>query len=189
MADSLSTLPVGDSLAPTAAGIYYIAVSTYELVALDEDEAQIFEDPRDFGPKWDRINGPLSTKPVTDWIDLGSATTTGSYTITLGGLGGPPLNVAVEAIDLPNAINVTEAFPNPFSSTSVIEVSVDRAQHIEASLFDILGRKVRTLDGGFQSPEESRRVEINAEGLPAGNYFIRVQGDDFVTARMVTVAK
>jgi hypothetical protein len=187
--DSLSTLPVGDSLAPSETGIYYIAVSMYEVVALDEDGVHIFEDPRDFGPSWHRINGPVSAKPLAEWITLGSSGVTGSYTITLGGTGGPPLNVAAEDVELPNALDVTVPYPNPFSSTSVIEVRVERAQYVEASLFDILGRKVRALHGGFESADNPRRIEISADGLPSGTYFVRVQGDDFVTARMVTVAK
>lgn len=187
--DSLSTLPVGDSLAPTTPGIYYVAVSMYELVPLDEDSVEIFENPVDFGPNWKRINGPHSTKPVVEWLDRGTATTTGSYTISLGGLGGPPINVGVEEIVAPHSIVVTQPYPNPFSNMSTVDISVDSAQRVEASLYDILGRKVRTLHDAFQSPDETRRVSITADGLPAGTYFVRVQGSDFVTARMVTLAR
>src|SRR5690606_29027296 len=113
-----------------------------------------------FGPSWKRTNGPLSAKPVAEWLELGSATTTGSYTISLGGLGGPPINVSAEDITVTDAITVTQPYPNPFSSRSTVEVSVDRAQRVEASLYDILGRKIRTLHDAFQSADEARRVEI-----------------------------
>jgi len=57
-----------------------------------------------------------------------------------------------ELAGLPDGIVILRNYPNPFNSTTKIEFSVNRKSRTIIEIFDILGRRVRTLDFGTLSP-------------------------------------
>ena len=69
---------------PTSDGVYYLAVSHYENMALDAGLNEMFEAPFNFGEDYTRINGPIGGTGVLDsWDDEG--TDAGNYTVTITG--------------------------------------------------------------------------------------------------------
>ncbi len=67
--------------------------------------------------------------------------------------------------------------PNPFKNDLSIYLNVDKAQFVSATITDINGKTVRTMNGTYS--EGSAEVSIKTADLPAGIYFLRVQGKDF----------
>lgn len=77
--------------------------------------------------------------------------------------------------------------PNPFGATTTIEYIVEQPAHVELSVYDALGRRVRTL---VDDVRPSGRHAITWEGrdeagrsLPAGVYFSQLQVDGAESVR------
>jgi len=72
----------------------------------------------------------------------------------------------------------------------LLQITLQRASSIHASIYDIAGRKIRTLSEGFaESGEYVMRWNARDEGgirVRAGIYFVRVQGEqDVVDLRTI----
>ncbi|MEN0049264.1 MAG: T9SS type A sorting domain-containing protein, partial [Bacteroidota bacterium] len=48
-------------------------------------------------------------------------------------------------------------------------------EHIRLSIFDSVGRELKVLFDK-RLPAGTHRVNFNGSGLPAGNYYVRIQG-------------
>jgi hypothetical protein len=180
-----SELPA-DSLGLTESGFYYLAVSMYEVIALDASGNQIFEDPRDFGPQWKRINRAVTTAPLAAWFLRGDGGKPfGTYRITLTGTAAP---TGVEQ-DVPSGFRVSNVFPNPFVREATIEVAVDQTQQVDVLVYDILGRQVGSVFSGFLTSGTSQPLKVSGDGMPAGTYIVRVSGETFAATRVVTLAR
>ncbi len=181
----LSTLPT-DSLNLTQPGIYYLAVTMYEVKAIDEDSAQVFLDPEDFGPDWYRVYGPASSKSLAGWFKEGDGGEPfGTYRVSLTGT-----NTALSVEDdVPSGFFVSRAYPNPFVASARLELGVDQTQRVEAKLFDILGREIRTVYSGVLPGGSATELLIDGSGLPGGRYFVRVVGETFDASQLVTVTR
>jgi len=87
-----------------------------------------------------------------------------------------------------------QSYPNPVeagsavTSSAVIEYQLFTPQQVTLELFDVLGRKVCTLDQGYRSAE-LHRVVFNISGLSSGKYFYRLQGENRIEIRQFTILK
>ncbi len=71
------------------------------------------------------------------------------------------------------------SFPNPFVNETTIAFRVPQVAPVEIAIYDVLGRRVRTLDDGTVRAAGTHRVAWDGrsdygEPLPAGVYFSRV---------------
>jgi len=64
--------------------------------------------------------------------------------------------------------------PNPFSSSTQINYILDHAGHISLNVYDISGRKVRTLINEFKTSGK-HTVNWDAIGLSSGLYFYELK--------------
>ena len=94
---------------------------------------------------------------------------------------------AVE-VGLKSAAKV-EVAPNPVRSEATSTLRVRSEQTVRIGLYDVLGRKVRTVHEGRLSPRRTHAFSLEADGLPSGLYFLHVQGERFETTKRVTVVQ
>ena len=89
----------------------------------------------------------------------------------------------LEVISRPQATYVTEnrehelrvtAFPNPFTDIATIQYDVTSPGILSVEVYDVAGRRIKTL---FRGHRNRGRYEdrLEAEGLPGGVYFCRIQ--------------
>jgi hypothetical protein len=73
-----------------------------------------------------------------------------------------------------NAKEFISAYPNPFNSSATIKFKVNRMGMVNITIFNVLGDRVKTL---VQKEMASGNYEVvfNAENLPSGIYFYRLQ--------------
>jgi hypothetical protein len=64
-------------------------------------------------------------------------------------------------------------FPNPTSNEATVRFSLDEADHVEASVFDMLGRPVQNLDLG-QLSGGAQQFTLETAGLPSGVYSLQL---------------
>ena len=80
--------------------------------------------------------------------------------------------------DKPVFFSLKNNYPNPFNSSTRIEYSLSRAEHVELIIYDSAGKKIITLLNRNQMAGEHRVYwnGVNTDGLPAssGLYFYRL---------------
>ena len=94
--------------------------------------------------------------------------------------------VAADEADAPEPLALTAA-PNPARGATTLQLVAPAAGHATLTVHDALGREVaRALDEAVEAG--THRVELDAAGLPAGAYLVRLRlGDSTVTKRITMV--
>ena len=76
-------------------------------------------------------------------------------------------------------------YPDPFSDVTAIEYELEEDGFVNLTIYNQIGQEVKTLANEQQSAGKYR-LEWNAEGIPAGIYFYRVQaGNEVGSGKMV----
>jgi predicted lipoprotein with Yx(FWY)xxD motif len=112
--------------------------------------------------------------------------------VSAGGIvGQPPTAVG----DTPSiaALTVLANSPNPFHATTELEIGLRTASDIHVEIFDVLGRRVNTLEvnharAGWQRVPFSGR-DANGHALASGVYFYRVEADGTTATRKMVIAR
>jgi hypothetical protein len=84
------------------------------------------------------------------------------------------------------SLNVLEAHPR--QGTAVLQMVVPERAQVTLAMFNISGRKVRTLFDGDLDPGE-HDIAVSSDGLPGGVYFARMAAGDFAQTRRVVFLK
>jgi hypothetical protein len=87
---------------------------------------------------------------------------------------GQDLNTA----EVPSMLNLSEAFPNPFNSTTTIAFSLTEQQQVSLQVFDLSGRLVETLVDGLVEAGSFSAV-WNADMQSTGVYYYHIQVGSF----------
>ena len=78
--------------------------------------------------------------------------------------------------------------PNPTRGRATLPLHLDRAADVDLALFDLAGRRVRTLAIGPHAAGRSA-VPFRTDGLAPGVYAARLQADGRVAVQLVTVVR
>jgi hypothetical protein len=86
---------------------------------------------------------------------------------------------------IPGGYRLEQNYPNPFNPTTTIEFALPRRSRVALDLYDLLGRRVRTLVEGTLDAGTHRAV-VDASDLAAGVFFYRlVTADGSLTRKML----
>jgi flagellar hook assembly protein FlgD len=84
-------------------------------------------------------------------------------------------------------------YPNPFTTSTRLTYQVPDARTVRIQVFDLLGRKVRTL---VQGSTEAGRHTVTWDGrddagrrVASGTYLCRMQAGDHVAVQSLVVAR
>ncbi len=99
---------------------------------------------------------------------------------------GPEVEVSVT---VPGRFFLSDVYPNPLNPQARFTLAVPRTQAVNASLYDLAGRRVRLLFDGVMAAGEARTFVVDGAGLPSGVYVLRVLGETFAAARAMVVLK
>ena len=94
--------------------------------------------------------------------------------VDLDGTATPSEPVTVE-VQLEEAFAMTRMAPNPVSQQGQLEVAVRETQDVTIELYDAIGRRVQTLHDGTLEGGQSHQVQVDAQGLSSGMYFVRMR--------------
>jgi choice-of-anchor B domain-containing protein len=98
-------------------------------------------------------------------------------------------SVETEEIIMPEDFVLTTAYPNPFSDRLTISMTVPVTQPLRVVLYDLLGREIDVLFEGIVSGGVVERIDTATPDLPDGQYFYRIEADDFTFTRPITHVK
>jgi enterochelin esterase family protein len=89
--------------------------------------------------------------------------------------------------EMPGELNLS-VFPNPFNSAATLTLSISVGGPVRITIFDIAGRRVRTLaDSVFSAG--THKLTVSASGLASGVYFVEVQSVGGTVARKILLLK
>jgi hypothetical protein len=91
---------------------------------------------------------------------------------------------------IPQRFALAQNYPNPFNATTTIEFSLEKAGEVTLSIYDILGRQVKTLYNGTLTAGSHSLIwnGTNESGktVTSGVYFYRLENSEgSITKRMV----
>jgi hypothetical protein len=88
---------------------------------------------------------------------------------------------------IPNKIELSQNFPNPFNPSTMIQFSVAKADFIQLRVFDLLGNEVNTLIKENKQPG-IYQVTFDASNLSSGIYFYQlVASNKNITKKMILI--
>lgn len=93
-----------------------------------------------------------------------------------------------EVINLPNEFSLEQNYPNPFNSSSVIKYSIPKSSQVSLKIFNTLGEEIETLVNE-EKLTGTHNITFNANNIPSGVYFYRLQAGDFVQTRKLILLK
>lgn len=100
---------------------------------------------------------------------------------------GPIEQYPTDAHDMtraPAASTVTAITPNPFRTSTTIDVALARGGHVVLDVCDLLGRSVRTLVDDMRSAG-LHHVVFDGAALPSGSYLLRLRTAEGVSVRLL----
>jgi hypothetical protein len=104
------------------------------------------------------------------------------YTLTFGASAAPE-----PAAALPQSVTLAQNYPNPFNPTTTISFTLPDTRAARLAVFDVLGREIAVLHNGLLTAGE-HAVHFDAQDLPAGLYFYRLDaGDASLTHKMLLI--
>ena len=83
---------------------------------------------------------------------------------------------------------VSQNYPNPFTTRSEVQVSLPHTQDVTLRVYDVLGRERALVHAGVLVAGE-HRLQIDASELPAGVYFYRLTAGNQSVTRRLTVSR
>lgn len=89
---------------------------------------------------------------------------------------------------VPGSYMLEQNYPNPFNPSTTIQFTLVNPQFITVKIFDVLGREVATLVNEAKAAGRYS-VQWNAEGVPSGTYFCRLQSPGSMETRKMMLLK
>ncbi len=78
-------------------------------------------------------------------------------------------------------------YPNPFSTSTTIEYELKQPEKVTLTIYNYLGKQVEVIEANH--PKGNQKVSWNAEGLPDGIYYFRLQAGEQVALGKILKVK
>lgn len=200
---------------PLTPGSYPVNLETASALFIFIDEAQSFTlpDSPEYQDVMDWLEALSPEKVLVSITGAINVAAAGSDTLhgTFSGLTVDPENAlflvnvsngqfSLSGADLPTAAPVAPAlavptvtaWPNPFNPRTSVVFSLPQAQAIDAAVYDLAGRRVRTLHQGPLAAGEQRLpwsgLDLADRRAPSGVYVVRVAGEGWQRGVKVVLA-
>lgn len=97
-------------------------------------------------------------------------------------------SVSAEDAAPPTALQLDPVYPNPVARVARVAYALPAAADVELTVFDVLGRPVRTVAQGTR-PAGSHTAEVAVDGLTSGRYVLRLMSGGAVRTRAFSVVR
>ena len=152
-----------------------------------------------------------SRVPNAQWVTIGfvegagTSTTPRQYRFLDGGLATGRYAYRIKQIDrdgsfryigetevevstIPKEYALYQNHPNPANPSTTIEYALPEQAHVRLTVYDVLGRAVKTLISGSQE-RGNHKVVFDAQNLSSGVYYYRLQARGFVKVKTLVIVK
>lgn len=102
--------------------------------------------------------------------------------------GNPVTSLSHTNIKNPKNMALKQNYPNPFNPVTYIAFSLLKTADVELVLYDMLGRKIKTLFKGIKTAGEHKYL-LNGENLSSGTYFYALKAEGFTLTKKMMLIK
>lgn len=102
--------------------------------------------------------------------------------------GGSFVGIQTVNNSVPSEYSLSQNYPNPFNPSTKINFSLPVSSRVKITVYDALGRTVRTLIDEF-SEAGSYSLDFEANELSGGIYFCKMEAGDFTDTRRMVLVK
>lgn len=88
----------------------------------------------------------------------------------------------------PARVALDQNYPNPFNSSSTISYEIPKRDDVKIDLYDITGRKIKTLYSGQQEPGRYT-IKLESSDLSSGIYFYQLRTNEFQETKRCLILK
>ena len=96
---------------------------------------------------------------------------------------------SVDKGNLAHKFELKQNYPNPFNPTTNISYVLPASQKVTLTIYDMLGRKVKTLVNDKLQTAGTHNVRLNADNMASGVYFYRIQSDSKTMTKKMLLLK
>jgi len=89
---------------------------------------------------------------------------------------------------LSDSYMLTQNYPNPFNSSTIIQYNLPDEAYVTVNVYDLLGRNIETLVSQ-QQIAGFYQIAWNADHVPSGIYFYKIQAGDFIDTKKMILMK
>lgn len=137
--------------------------------------------------------GAAEASPVRLDVSVGQPavgrTGSGAFGVELGFFAvGGMIDVGADDEAGPAAFALDANYPNPFAQSTTIAYALPVAAEVRLEVFDVLGRRVRTLVGAEQAAGR-HRVPFETAGLASGVYLYRLTAGARTATRRLQIVR
>jgi len=83
---------------------------------------------------------------------------------------------ASSGIEDNNFLLMSNNSPNPFSTFTTLSYTLDKPENVQFTVYNVQGQNVYIMQENQEKGQQ--KLQWNAEGLPAGMYYFRIQAED-----------
>ena len=92
-----------------------------------------------------------------------------------------------------NSIDILSCFPNPFNPSILLEYKIEKRNHVQLDVYNILGKNVKSLvkevqEAGNYNTKWDGNNRFNKQ-LPSGAYFLKIQSGEYYMIKKITLIK
>lgn len=92
------------------------------------------------------------------------------------------------AVTAPDKFRLSQNFPNPFNSSTMISFTIPERANVEITVYDITGKTVFVLTNkSFEAG--SYNIPFNAGSLPSGSYYYKMTAGQYTSVQKLVVLK
>ncbi len=102
--------------------------------------------------------------------------------------GGNPIGIQQISSEVPKTFSLSQNYPNPFNPSTKIKFALPKAAFTKISIYDVLGREASVIVNE-QLNAGSYEINWNAENLPSGVYFYKIESGDFTDSKKMILVK
>lgn len=115
----------------------------------------------------------------------------GSYYLQGAIINGVEMGTLVDVEKVVNTIpnNLSlKSYPNPFNSSTTLQINLPETDQTELSVYNILGQKIATLINE-QKTSGNYNIQFNANHLSSGVYFVLLKQNNLITKQKIILLK
>ena len=91
-------------------------------------------------------------------------------------------------VAVPKNYELSQNFPNPFNPNTEISYSLPSASYVKLIVYNSLGQSVKVLENGFKNAG-NYSVKFNADELPSGAYYYKIEAGQFSQSKKMILLK
>jgi hypothetical protein len=136
------------------------------------------------------LSEPLVPLLTPEWyIQYISLEDSNNLLVTVGAADTNIVEYVNSAIGkVPKTFTLSQNYPNPFNPSTTIKYSLPDESRVTIKVYNVLGKEVETL----LSEEKNAgnyKIEFNANNLPSGVYFYKIQAGNYLEVKKLMLLK